>query len=61
MTKGEAKRVAHRIAYIYLQRAIDVGGSEFEQYLNATEKDQLKIDKALDELSQRHFELSDKK
>lgn len=59
MTKREAKRIAHQIAYRFLQQALDGGGREAEQR-GASESDQLKIDQALDDLTQRHFELGDK-
>lgn len=57
MTKREAKRIAHAIAFRFLQQALDVGGAEYEAYANATLADQVRIDRALDELTQRHFEL----
>lgn len=59
MTKRQARRVAHYIAYKFLQQALDCGGCEaLDDYGHANEADQRKIDEALDALTQRHFELA---
>jgi hypothetical protein len=58
MTKRQAKRIAHRIAYRFLQQALDVGGDEaLVECPESTEADQKKVEDALDQLTQRHFEL----
>lgn len=62
MTKREARRIAHRIAYRFLQQALDGGGFEaVDEYGQADDVSQKKIDDALDCLTQRHFELGDVK
>lgn len=59
MNKREAARVAHRIAYRFLQQALDGGGFEAIEDYGGTSADQKKIDDALDAIAQRHFELGD--
>ena len=59
MTNRTAKRIAHQIAYRFLQQALDGGGREAVAQYGGTEADQRKIDDALDALTQRHFELGD--
>jgi hypothetical protein len=51
MTKREARRIALRLAYEAVQKAVDGGGKEVEDF-----DDQRKIDEALDEIAQRMFE-----
>jgi hypothetical protein len=58
VNQRQATRIAHRIAYRFCQQALDVGGSEFQEYVDATAADQKKIDDALDRITQRHFELA---
>lgn len=59
MTKRRAKKIAHGIAYRFVQQAIDSGGNEvIVEGVYATEQDQKKVEAALDEIAQRHFELS---
>lgn len=59
MNKRTAKRIAHKIAYRFLQQALDGGGFEaMDEYNHPDEDAQQKIDLALDDLTQRHFELS---
>lgn len=55
MTKREAMRAAHAIAYRFIQQALDSGpGDGF----SGSPADQMKIEDALDTLAQRHFEHS---
>jgi hypothetical protein len=56
MTKREARRIALRLAYEAVQKAIDGGGEEA-----VTVEDQAKIDNALDEIVQRLFERYDRR
>lgn len=54
MTKREATQIAHGIAYRTLEKAIGVGGDEG----CGNHDDQIKIERALDAIAQRHFELA---
>lgn len=56
MTKREASRIAHQVAYRFLQQAIAVVGAEAIR-AGYSESDQEKIEAELDKLAQRHFEL----
>jgi hypothetical protein len=51
MTKREANRIALRLAYEAVQKALDSGGPDV-----TNEDDQRKIDLALDSIAQRMFE-----
>lgn len=59
VTKREAMKVAHRIAYRFIEQALSIGGAEASMYHcgKDCESDQKKIDDALDTIAQRHFEL----
>lgn len=50
MTKREARRIALRLAYEAIQKAVDGGGDECADY-----EDQAKVDKALDEIAQQFY------
>lgn len=54
MTKRQALRIAHGVAYRFVQSALDVG----DDSALYSEADQLKIENALDDICQRHFERS---
>lgn len=55
MNKREARRIALRLAYEAVQKAVDTGGDEC---LN--EDDQRKVDQALDDIAQQMFNKLDK-
>lgn len=57
MNKKEARRIADRIAYEFLQQAIDTGAASKVGIF--TEMDIAKIENALDDIIQRHFNRSD--
>ncbi len=60
MNKREAKKIAYKIAYRFVQQALDGGGDEARsEFADATVADQRKIDDALDAIAQRLFELGD--
>ena len=63
MTKREAHKIAIRLAYQAVQKAVDAGGDEAANLAvdggadeGATLADQIKIDAALDEIAQRLYE-----
>ncbi len=61
MNKREARRLAHRIAYRFVQQAIQVGGDEvFRDNPKATQADQQKVEDALDDIAQWHYEKGNK-
>lgn len=53
MTRAEARRTAYRIAFRFVQQAIDVGGGSEAP---ADEKDQIKVERQLNIIAQRLFE-----
>lgn len=57
MTRRQAKKIAYRIAYRFVQQALDGGGYE-AAYTDAPDEDQRRIDAALDEIAQMLFERS---
>jgi hypothetical protein len=60
VNKRQARKVANRLAYMFVQLAIDTGASdEKSDYSKLTEADQKKIDDELDLICQRLFERSD--
>lgn len=52
MTKAEARRTAYRVAYRFVQQAVDQGGSEMPE----DAADQAKVENQLDIIAQRLFE-----
>lgn len=58
MTKREARRHAHHVAWIWIQKALDAGPGENHAL---TDEEQLQIETELDQLAQRHFELGEKR
>lgn len=57
MTKREARRHAHHVAYVWIQKALDAGPGES----GLTEAEQQQIEDELDQMAQRHFELGEKR
>jgi hypothetical protein len=61
VNKREARRIAHHIAYRFVQQALDGGGHEAYKDLipdHENDENQAKVEEALDHIAQRHFELS---
>lgn len=58
MIKREARRHAHHVAYIWIQKALDAGPGENHAL---TEKERKQIEDELDRIAQRHFELGEKR
>lgn len=58
MTKREARRHAHHVAYTWIQKALDAGPGEGHAM---TEAEREQIEQELDQIAQRHFELGEKR
>lgn len=58
MTKREARRHAHHVVYVCIQKAIDAGPGNTN---GLTEKEVKQIEEQLDQMAQRHFELGEKR
>ena len=58
MTKREARRHAHHVVYVWIQKALDVGPGNTN---GLTEKELKQIEDELDQIAQRHFELGEKR
>lgn len=58
MTKREARRHAHHVAYVWIQKALNVGPGD-DYGLSDEEKKQTEDE--LDQIAQRHFELGERR
>lgn len=56
MTQREATRLAYRIAYRFVQQAVEVGGNEADRE-GLTPEDQRKVEDTLDRIAQRLFDV----
>lgn len=55
MTKRQAMWEAHRIAYEVLQQRLDDTGALARQGTYWSDADAVRVERAIDELAQRHF------
>lgn len=55
MTRRDATRLAYRIAYRFVQTALEVGGTKADRD-GLTPEDQQKVEDALDTIAQRFYE-----